>query len=188
MTTGDQYHKRHVIVWLALVFITLVAINAVVYSYVFAPQDDDSVLNSAVCGSGNTTCSINGVNKNTNTVDDPQRVVTTPTPGGSVNINCSTADDCQLVDVAFDTSDCCALERCADYASDDFVAVNRDAYQTLRDAGAAGCAAAQCPAIAAASCAPSSTNDDYSVECIDSVCQKNYTGSGELPLTNTENL
>lgn len=93
---------------------------------------------------------------------------------GVASTSCVTTDDCALVDATYDNADCCVPPNCIDYSSDEFVAANKESYIALREAAQAQCTdvTATCPTYSAPTCAGSEQNSEYSVECLENVCQK----------------
>ncbi|MBI5037217.1 MAG: hypothetical protein HZC01_00700 [Candidatus Kerfeldbacteria bacterium] len=199
MTTGDQHHKRHVITWLALVFITLVALNAVLFSYLFEPGDGSEVVSTVVCG--DDICSVTEQTcvpsectdealcqpcithycpadceyptlSNTNANTNSATMVTTA--NGEASTQCTSDTGCRLVDVTHDSSDCCAAPTCTDYSSDDYMAVSGAAYEALAEIATGACAAVLCPQYSPPQC-PDNDNEDYTAACVSGFCQKVFS-------------
>ncbi len=195
-----RHHRHHTAVWLVLVLITLLSFTAVVYAALFLPRDTsltdqeiDRTIKSvntatgSTCGAGyctppnntNSSANINATtDANTNSVVITTTAGTVSLSNGTVGTSCVTADDCSLVDAAYDHADCCTPPNCIEYSDPNFVAVNTESYVDLRAETQTQCSdtVPSCPQYSTPYCPNSQQNSEYSVDCIQNVCQKLHNG------------
>lgn len=103
---------------------------------------------------------------------------------GEVSMDCQSDNDCALVDMTKDYSDCCPSPGCTDYASDTWVAVNGEAAEQLISNVSEPCERKDldCPQYVSPQC-PDNNNENYFARCVGGICQKVFidTEGGETP-------
>lgn len=152
-----QIKKAKWTMWLGIFIIMFVGLAAAVYFLFLQPV-----------GEGN-------INANTSTNTNVlSTVLEVQLANGKVSTQCQIDDDCILFDSTKDLSECCPAPTCDYYGDDKWIAVNAESYQSYWQANVC-ISGMPCSEYEQIKC-PFNENDKYSVQCVNNVCKKVFSG------------